>query len=113
MNTILAKYRKTGLLTHVASYGGTYLDLPEEADYQSCVHFVMRAQRAFEQLPAHARKRFNNDPGNFLAFAENPANRDEMVKMGLMLPPPAPQPSPEGSPSVDSAETPPAGSAGS
>lgn len=106
INIILKKYIKNGILTHVAAYGGTYLDLPNEVDYQSCLNFVIRAQSAFEQLPAHVRNRFNNDPAQFLKFAENAENREEMVKMGLMKPPPEPEAPAEAPSSVETTETP-------
>lgn len=40
-------------------------------------------KKSFMTLPASVRERFANDPGEFLKFAEDPANLDEMVDMGL------------------------------
>jgi hypothetical protein len=37
-------------------------------------------------LPADIRFRFLNDPGRFVDFCSDPANRDEMSKMGLLRP---------------------------
>ena len=37
----------------------------------------------FLDLPAKVRDRFKNDPGQFLEFATDPSNVDELVKMGL------------------------------
>ena len=88
IRNIMAKYREKGVLTHVVSYGGSYLDVPGDMDFQGHLNFVIAAQDAFESLPAHVRARFGNDPGSFLDFAEDPANHDEMVEMGLMEPKP-------------------------
>lgn len=83
INHVLARYRKTGVLPMVPT-NGTYLDVAEVTDYHSAMNFCVQAQQLFELLPAPVRKRFENDPGEFLAFAEDPANRAEMIEMGLV-----------------------------
>jgi len=61
---------------------------------------------AFATLPSHVRRRFENDPQEFLAFMADPANQDEVIKMGLatdnrppppepVIPPPDPEPAPK------------------
>lgn len=83
INTILKKYRKSGLLEHVSQYQGKYADLSEPTDYQTALNIVIQATAAFDSLPSNIRKRFANNPGAFLEFADNPDNQEEMIKLGL------------------------------
>lgn len=80
---ILARYDKTGLITHVSAATARYGDFTQANEYQESLNMVIRAQDAFDQLPAKVRKRFDNDPGAFFEFATDPANLDEMVSLGL------------------------------
>lgn len=102
INTIMAKYRATGILDHVQIHKGRYEDLPSEIDYHADVLAVMAAQDAFASLPAAIRARFENDPAKFVGFVQDPENQEEIDEMGLgqqsMPAPPAPAPSPEPEP---------------
>lgn len=91
INRILAKYEKTGLLTHVSRYGGRYEDLPSDIDYQKSLHVMMEAEEAFMSLPSNVRRRFDNDPEAFLRFVGDPANENEIIEMGLATPKSAPK----------------------
>lgn len=96
INTIMKRFEKTGMLEHANQYEGSYGDftqIPE--DYQSAVNLVQNAQQMFMSLPAEVRGRFENDPGEFLAFVSNRENRDEMLEMGLIPQPPQPETVPE------------------
>lgn len=83
INNIMAKYQKTGLLTHVARYAGTYGDFSGVPDYKEGLERIMAAEDMFMSLPATIRDRFNNDPANFIEFATDASNIDEMRKLGL------------------------------
>lgn len=91
INTIMAKYQKTGLITHVSKYGGQYGDLLNSVDYQTALNKTMEAGEAFQSLPSGIREKFENDPGQFLAFVEDPENEAEMIEMGLATSKPAPE----------------------
>lgn len=95
VNTIMAKYKKTGLLPRLISREPRYGDFSAAVDYQAAMNTVIFAQEQFAALPAKVRGRFGNDPRQFLEFAENPENAEEMRKMGLMKPQEAPQPATE------------------
>lgn len=85
INVIMAKYRKTGLLEHVNRYQGDYGDFTQAPEsYHDAYNRVLAADEMFLDLPAQIRSEFNNDPGAFLAFAENPANEDRMRELGLL-----------------------------
>lgn len=93
INTLMKKYEKTGLMTHVNRHEGRYEDVAGAVDYQEAANIVMAAQSTFMSLPATVRKHFDNDPGAFMEFVTNPDNKDKMVELGLMnAPAPAPEP---------------------
>lgn len=108
INTILRKYEKTGLLTHVSKYKGSYEDLPEEFDYQMAQEVMIQAEEAFGSLTGKIRSKFENDPRKFLEFVQNPDNEKEMREMGLMDV--KPQMDPEPVPTVEPGEGTPEGS---
>jgi len=101
INNIMAKYKRTGLIDHVNHYQGEYADVTNLGDFQEALNTVAAAQEAFDQLPASVRKEFDNDPGKFVHFVENPDNIDKMVEMGLATRPnPVPERDPKGDLSV-------------
>lgn len=97
INTILKQYSTTGMLTHVSARAaaGMYTDLPDAVDFQDSLHQVEAARQAFMSLPAKLRDRFGNEPAEFLAFCQDPANQAELLELGLATTspnPPAPEP---------------------
>lgn len=86
INTIMKKYEKTGLIDHRARYPGGYADVFNVGEYQEGLNQIRAAQEAFASLPAKVRRRFDNDPGAFVAFVENPENLEVLREMGLALP---------------------------
>ncbi len=86
INNIMKKYDKTGLLDHVSKYEGRYEDLPGDIDFQTAQNTVIAANQAFDSLPSKIRNRFENNPGLFLDFVQDPGNKDECISMGLMKP---------------------------
>lgn len=86
INTIMARYRSTGVLPDMAlAAQGRFLDVTG-FDYQDAMNTVATAQSLFQELPAEIRHRFKNDPGEFLAFTSDASNREEMARMGLLNP---------------------------
>ena len=83
INNIIKRYKKTGLIEHVAQSAGQYGDYTTVNEYQQSLNLVKQAQENFMQVPAKIRTKFGNDPGRFFEFVTNPANQDEMIKMGL------------------------------
>lgn len=90
INTIMAKYKSTGLIDHVKNVQGSYGDFTSVQDYQLSLNQVIEAQDAFEQLPAKIRARFNNDPSHLMSFISDEDNYDEALKLGLIDPKPEP-----------------------
>ncbi len=94
INLILAKYAKSGLIDHINKYGGHYAEMPAEQDFHAAMNLVTNAQTMFAELPSEIRNMFDNDPGQFLDFVDNPENREEAIEMGL-FPQDAPKELPE------------------
>jgi len=96
INHIMAKYQRTGVITHLNKHEAQYGFAPA-LDFQTALQLVAAARDQFADLPSSIRQRFNNDPAEFLAFCENPDNRSEMALMGLLeTPTPEPEsPSPQ------------------
>lgn len=91
INTLIRRFGLDGPLpqgVRMPSYG----DFFGVTDYQSAIHAVRGAQRAFEAMPARVRSRFDNDPGAFVAFVGDEANRAEAIALGLVVAPPDPVP---------------------
>lgn len=83
VNKIIAKYDVTGVLNHVKTIEARYGDMTGH-DFHSAMNKLIDIQNHFDQLPSNIRKRFNNDPGQYLEFFEDEGNRDEAIKLGLV-----------------------------
>lgn len=84
INNIMKRYERTGVLEHRNQYAAQYGDFTGFDDYQASMQKLQEADDAFASLPAKIRERFANHPGVYFDFANNPANRDELIKMGLL-----------------------------
>lgn len=84
INLIVERFIRTGVLESVRQTQGQYGDFSEVSDYASCLRQLQQAEESFMSLPATVRKKFDNDPGQFLEFVGDPANLPEMAKMGLL-----------------------------
>lgn len=94
VNVIVARFMKTGVLPGVNKQA-LYGDFSDVGSYQEACNIVLHAQQQFESLSADVRKRFGNDPAEFLAFCSDPQNKPEMIKLGLVE---APALGPDGKP---------------
>ncbi len=90
VNNIIKRYDKDGIITHLNQAMPQYAELYSDNvigsgsyDFHSAMMFIQQASDAFMGLPADMRARFNNDPGDFLAFVDDPANGQELVDLGL------------------------------
>lgn len=91
INTLVRRFGLTGELPQNVS-------IPMESEFVQVTTFheamnaIRDAEEAFMQMPWDIRLRFNHDAGQFVAFASDEANRDEAIRLGLIVPPPAPAP---------------------
>lgn len=88
INNIMRKWKKTGMLEHLARVAPQYGDFlsctPDS--YQEACNIVANAQQSFAALSSDIRARFENNPELFLAFVSNPNNAKELIELGLAVP---------------------------
>lgn len=65
INSIMAKYQKTGLIDHINTHQGKYGDV-SGADFKAAQDLVAEQKSIFYELPAHVRAEFDNDPTEYL-----------------------------------------------
>ena len=85
VNEIIKKYDQHGLISHVNRLEAKYGDMTGK-DYKESLDLVIKVKREFDELPSNIRKEFSNDPAEYLAFMENPENRDRAIELGLIEP---------------------------
>lgn len=86
INEIVRRYEKSGAVTHVMERSAQFGDFSQVPDYQEAVNFIRRADDLFMALPVDVRERFENDPGQLLAFLGDARNREEAAKLGFVRP---------------------------
>lgn len=86
VNNIIKKYQQNLPITHLNRNRGVYADLSLMTDYQGMLDAVSQAQKAFNDLPANLRSRFQNDPEQLLNFLQDSKNKEEAIKLGLINP---------------------------
>lgn len=86
INNIVNRFRRTGVLPPPPPDTLKYGDISDLTNLQDAMIRAFDAEDMFMRIPAKIRARFENDVFQFLEFADNPSNRDEMVKMGLIDP---------------------------
>lgn len=98
INQIMKRYMKTGILDHARKHEPEY-GFATSTDFQESMEIILRAQNMFQDLPAQVRSRFQNEPGQFLDFVQDPENQQDLFDMGLSTYPPLqPQVIPEETP---------------
>lgn len=90
INNIMQKYTKTNIIEHARKHQGEY-GFCTSTDFKESLDLINKAQNMFDELPSKARNKFENDPGAFLDYVQDPANQDDLYDLGLaILPPQAP-----------------------
>lgn len=89
INTIIDNYRINGCFQpgdlNVSS--PVYADVSDVKDFQSAQNYVIQAQEQFMTLDARIRRRFNDDPAQFMAFCEDESNYEEALALGIVVKP--------------------------
>jgi len=106
INTIVRRFKLTGQLPSDVRVP-RYVDFESVTTFHEALSLVREAGEAFMRMPAYVRARFGNDPEGFLAFVENPENRDEALKLGILNVPAAkPEPPQAAQPAASPAKAP-------
>ena len=98
INVIMRKYTQFGVVPEVKAPGqfGDFTDVPTLLEAHA---IVSRSQEDFAALPSAVRERFANDPIRLMEFVSDKSNREEAVRLGLIVekpkddvvPPPPPK----------------------
>lgn len=92
VNHIMRPYEKIGAFPEQTSLP-QYFDLTSlPSNFQEMQDIVINAQEQFMALPAQIRKKFYNDPAQFVDFCQDPANQEQLYDMGLAERPQEQQP---------------------
>ena len=86
INEIVRRFGLTGTMPEGVSMPVTG-DFTGVVDFHSALNLVRQAEDGFMELPGELRARFANDPGALLAFLDDDRNREEAVKLGLVIKP--------------------------
>ncbi|AXH75864.1 MAG: internal scaffolding protein [Microviridae sp.] len=86
INVIMARYERTGQLPANVSEP-MYVDMTSmPPDFRTAMDMMLDADKAFMTLPARVRREFDNDAKEFVDFASNPDNLEQMREWGLAPP---------------------------
>lgn len=83
INVLVKRFGVTGQLpsaVRLPQYG----DFEGIADFHDAVLAVRAAEGEFLKIPAEIRRRFDNDPQQWLEFVTNPGNRPQLEEWGLI-----------------------------
>ena len=83
INVVVARALRGSVPDHLLRPAGSYGDVSEYSDFAHMMNVVNKGTAAFMDVPSAVRARFGNDPVAFYKFATDPANSDELVKLGL------------------------------
>lgn len=86
INVIVSRFHKTGQMPQLQK-PPMYGDFTDSVDFRACQEHIHMANQSFAELPAKIRKRFHNDPAEFIDFMNDADNADEMIKLGLATKP--------------------------
>jgi len=84
MNLIVRDYERTRILKHQNASPGRYADV-SAVDFQTAMDTVLKVNNCFYDLPSSVRKQFNNDPAEFLEYAQDEGNLEEMKSLGIAI----------------------------
>lgn len=100
INKIIGRFLKSGQLPPARGGEPFYGDVSDLGDLQASIMKVQEADRLFMQYSAETRERFDNDPVKFLEFLGDDDNREEALKLGLIVPRPEVPPVPPAVPAA-------------
>lgn len=97
INNIVEKFKRTGRLDGVPNAQPQYGDI-SALDFMTMQKAVTRMNAWFMKQPAKIRNLFNNSPAQYLEYIQDPTNKAEAQKLGLLPPDPKPATPPQSEP---------------
>lgn len=84
VNRVIARFEKTGQITHLAKMEGRYVGLGESTDLMTALNRVRKAEEAFMSLPAELRAKCDHDPARFLDMINDPSKHEMLSDYGVI-----------------------------
>ncbi len=81
INTILKKFSAKGVISHLAKYKPEYGEFGGDYDYAQSLQKLDQGMGIFMALPAEVRREFDQDPGQFFTFVNDPKNVDRLNEL--------------------------------
>ncbi len=83
INQILHRVTSGASLAHLKEHEGQYGDFSDfdEQTYEQMQNRIAGAKTIFFDLPAELRSEFDNNPGKFFGFVNDPANVDKLEEI--------------------------------
>ncbi len=87
INKILARAQKTGTISHINQFQGSYGDF-SDFDFFENTLMLTRGREIFDALPSELRNEFQQNPSDFFQYVNDPANKDRLEELlpGLAAP---------------------------
>lgn len=84
INSIMSRYRKTGLLPQFKEKVAQYIDTTQIPSYMDAHEQISRANEMFMQLPSDVRKLMDNNPANLEKVLQDEKYHDLLVDYGIL-----------------------------
>lgn len=84
INWIVAQYRRTGNIAHLARGVPQFLDVSEVGDFRSVVDQVRQTEEWFMGLPSGVRTKFDNRVENLMDALADSSRWKELEDVGLV-----------------------------
>lgn len=81
INKLLYKAAKGDSISHLAKHGAVYGDFSDIDDLLTAHNRLERGKQIFMDLPGEVRAEFNNNPGDFYRFVNDPNNVDRLAEV--------------------------------
>ncbi len=87
INQILKRAQKSGTISHMARYQGTYADF-SNYDFAANMTKLAEGRTIFDDLPVEIKREFDQNPANFFEYVNDPANVNDLLRKlpGLAAP---------------------------
>lgn len=85
INWLMARMAPEAIMESFRQRQGTYGDFSDVIDYMDAKNEVVKAESAFDSLPAKLRKMFDNNVSKFLEYVTDPSNTEEAIQLGLLV----------------------------
>ena len=81
VNRLLQRFQKDGAMSHLEAYGQEYGEY-STFDFHAQMEKLRRGNEIFAQLPSEIRSgEFENDPGRFFEYVNNPENVQRLPEL--------------------------------